>query len=126
MRRAAAIAICSVLTAWVAAVAAGEAADPDPKSSLNTITVQGRREVLERQEKSFVSAIAVAPFSESLARWRTPICPLVAGLPRDHGEFILNRFSQIAQAAGAPLAPEHCRGNLYIFVPGDSGGALHP
>ncbi len=65
---------------------------------------------------AFVSAITVTHFHESLARWRTPICPLVAGLPRDHGEFILARVSQIAGAAGAPLAAEHCRGNFFIVV----------
>jgi hypothetical protein len=124
LRRVAAIAICLLLTAAAAAAAGDETAAPDSKSSLNTITVEGRREVIERQVKGFVSAIAVAPFSESLARWRTPICPLVAGLPRDHGEFILNRFSQIAQAAGAPLAPEHCRGNLYIVVTADPRALL--
>jgi hypothetical protein len=122
MRRAAIIAICSLVTG---AVAADEPAGQDTKSSLKTITVEGKREVIERQVKNFVSAIAVAPFDESLARWRTPICPLVAGLPREHGEFILTRFSQIAQAAGATLAPEPCRGNLYIVVTANPSGLLN-
>jgi hypothetical protein len=96
---------------WFAAYAADQ-------PGLDQITVEARREraVLEREVSSFVSAIAVAPFEESLARWRTAICPLVAGLPRDHGEFILRRVSQIAGEAGVPLAPEHCRGNFYVVV----------
>jgi hypothetical protein len=53
---------------------------------------------------------------ESLARWQSPICPLVAGLPRDHGEFILQRVSQIAGDVGVPLATDHCRGNFYVVV----------
>jgi hypothetical protein len=121
-RRALVIAIYSLLSG---VVAADETAGQDTKGSLKTITVEGKREVIERQVKNFVSAIAVAPFDESLARWRTPICPLVAGLPRDHGEFILTRFSQIAKAAGATLAPEHCRGNLYIVVTADPSGLLN-
>jgi hypothetical protein len=45
-----------------------------------------------------------------------PICPLVAGLPRDDGEFILTRLSSIALAAGAPLGPASCKPNLYVVV----------
>jgi hypothetical protein len=37
-------------------------------------------------------------------------------LPRDNGEFILARLSRIAQSAGAPLGPEHCRPNFYVIV----------
>jgi hypothetical protein len=45
-----------------------------------------------------------------------PICPLVAGLSREPGEFILGRISQIAAAARAPLAAEHCKANFYVVV----------
>jgi hypothetical protein len=95
-----------------------EVAPSTQPPGLDQITVEARREraLLEREVSTFVSAIAVAPFKESLARWRVAICPLVAGLPRDHGEFILKRVSQIASDAGVPLAPEHCRGNFYVVV----------
>jgi len=50
-------------------------------------------------------------------RWlRTPVCPLVSGLPRQEGDFILGRVSEIARDAGAPLAAENCTANLYILV----------
>jgi hypothetical protein len=41
--------------------------------------VEARREraLVEKAVSSYVSAIAVAPFQESLARWQSPICPLV-------------------------------------------------
>jgi hypothetical protein len=93
-------------------LADGSYADVDP------ITIEGNREraMVEQQVGGYVSAITVGHFHESLARWRTPICPLVAGLHRDHGEFILARVSQIAAAAGAPMAPEHCKGNFFIVV----------
>lgn len=95
-----------------------DAAPPVPPPGLDQITVEARREraLLEREVSTYVSAITVAPFQESLARWRNAICPLVAGLPRDHGEFILKRVSQIAGDAGVPLAPERCRGNFYVVV----------
>ena len=53
---------------------------------------------------------------DSLPRWNQPMCPLVAGLPRADGEYILARITQIASAAGAPVAGEHCRANLYIVA----------
>jgi hypothetical protein len=72
--------------------------------------------MLERRVKTFVSAVTTAPFQESLAQWQKeiPICPEVAGLPYDDGEYILSRLSQIARAAGVPLAPESCSPNLHI------------
>jgi hypothetical protein len=132
----------SLAASWVVALAlslwAGGAvssdASPPPKAAtdaadkpgLDQITVQARREraLVEHQVSSFVSAISAAPFRESLARWTTPICPLVAGLPREHGEFVLTRVSQIATDAGVPLAPEHCRGNFYVIVTADPDALL--
>ena len=46
-----------------------------------------------------------------------PVCPLVTGLPKDMAEYMLLRISEIARAAGAPLAGEKCRRqNLFIIV----------
>jgi hypothetical protein len=60
----------------------------------------------------------MTPYQQSLALWKkeVPICPQVAGLPYLDGEYVLTRFSQIAQAAGATLAPSICRSNLHILV----------
>jgi hypothetical protein len=90
------------------------------RSELKNITVEAQRErsALEHQVKAFVSAIAVEPYADSLARWQegTAICLSVAGLQRDHGEFILARLSRIAETAGAPLAPEQCKPNFRVVV----------
>jgi hypothetical protein len=121
------------LSSWAGGAAASDASPPPepPKSApdkpgLDQITVEAQREraVLEHQVSSFVSAISAAPFHESLARWSTPICPLVAGLPREHGEFVLTRVSQIATDAGVPLASEHCHGNFYVIVTADPDALL--
>ena len=37
-------------------------------------------------------------------------------MARDHGEFILQRISTIAQSAGAPLGPQECKPNLFVLV----------
>jgi hypothetical protein len=91
-----------------------------PKAEIETITVEAAREraKVAQQVNQFVSAIAVKRSDQSLANWQReiPICPLVAGLPRADGEYMLTRLSEIAASAGAPLAPQHCKPNLYIIV----------
>jgi hypothetical protein len=87
---------------------------------LPEVTVRAQRNA-ERAELTpkvfaFVSQIAAADGGEGLARWQVPVCPLVSGLPREEGEFLLWRISETARAAGAPLAGDRCRPNLYILV----------
>jgi hypothetical protein len=72
------------------------------------------RAKLMPQVSSFVYGIVAQ--EDVLARWHKKVCPLVSGLTRPQGEFILERVSQIARAAGAPVAGEDCKPNLYIFV----------
>jgi hypothetical protein len=88
------------------------------KGPLDTVTVEGQRErkQVEREVNEFVFAVAVRSLHDSLSRWNTPICPLVAGLPKEQGEFVLARLSQIATEAKAPLAGEHCKANFYLIV----------
>lgn len=99
-----------------------------PKAPIDSSTVTAPRDraTVEREVRTFVNAIAVKPGDESLARWQPqiPLCPLVAGLPGTDGEFVLARVSKIAAAAGAPLAAEHCKGNLFIVVTSDPEGVL--
>jgi hypothetical protein len=97
------------------------AADTPPnKDQLDTITVEAarQREMVAQRVSRFVSGITVVRRDQSLANWQReiPICPLVAGLPREDGEYILRRLSEIAVSAGAPVAPEHCKPNLYVVL----------
>jgi len=94
------------------------AADSSGKPPLDTVTVEGKRErkEVEREVNEFVFAVTVRSLHDSLSRWNTPVCPLVAGLPKDQGEFVLARLSQIATSAKVPLAGEHCNANFYIVV----------
>jgi hypothetical protein len=99
-----------------------------PKTTIDSTTVLGQRDraTIERAVGTFVNAVALKPGSESLARWQLqiPLCPLVAGMPKSDGEYILARVTKIAAAAGAPLAPEHCKGNFYIVVTADPEGVI--
>jgi hypothetical protein len=114
-------------------MSAAAAADTPPaaaavKAGVDPITVVGQRDraTIEREVATFVNAVAVKPGGESLARWQLqiPLCPLVAGMSKNDGEFILSRVSKIAATAGAPLAPEHCKGNFYIVVTADPDGVI--
>jgi hypothetical protein len=120
-------AIRSMALAALLLLAVSVKADPPAKppeqpsgAKLETITVKAKRDraILEHRVDKFVYGITVTPFEDSIARWQTraPICPLVAGLSHDDGEYMLSRLSQIAAAAGASLAPESCRPNFYVIV----------
>jgi len=92
---------------------------------LPQITVEAQRKDTEKRVHEFVSRVAVMFHYESLARWTTPICPLVAGLPRNDGEFVLTRFSEIAASVGAPLAPRQCDVNFVVLVASDPVASLN-
>lgn len=120
--------VCILALNLIACAAIAETPPPDSKPELATITVEAarHRELVEQQVKKFVSRIAEKPYGSSLARWESvvPICPLVAGLPREDGEYILARVSKIAATAGAPLAAEHCKPNFFIVVSADPDALL--
>ena len=103
-------------------------ASEPPKAHIDATTVEAPidRAAVERRVRTFVNAIAVKPGDESLARWQNqiPLCPLVAGMPKADGEYILSRVSKIATAAGAPLAPPNCKGNFFIVVTSDPEGVI--
>ena len=91
---------------------------PSGRSGLNTVLIEASRikRQVHRRASRFLSSVTVTYLHDSLPRWNEPMCPLVAGLPRADGEYILARVTQIASAAGAPIAGEHCRPNLYIVA----------
>ena len=80
-------------SAWP--VCASMRAAPDDHQ-LDTITVEAKRK-LEHQVDQFVQAAIVHRVGEPLMRWDTPVCPLVAGLSKEHGEFV--RTSTVPVAA---------------------------
>jgi hypothetical protein len=97
--------------------AAGSAGEPQAPPQ---VTIEARRTQLEPRISVFVNKIT-EPYDESagLARWLERICPLVSGpdLPRREGDFIRERISELARAAGVPLASEKCTvPNLYVLV----------
>jgi hypothetical protein len=95
---------------------------------LQEVTVSARRAKLAPRVRRFVNQIVVPENNgeDGIARWQVlPVCPLVSGLTGQHGEFILERLSEIARMTGVPLAGEHCRPNLYILVTPQPEGLLN-
>jgi hypothetical protein len=92
-------------------------ASSDTQQGPDTVTIEAQRQrELKRQISKFVSSAVFTYMYDSLERWNTPICPLVAGLSKERGEFLLARVSQIARDSRAPLAAEHCKPNLFVVV----------
>ena len=116
----AAFAVLAFADAWSATDTSAPAHDNSSATEkLQEVTVTAQRAKLAPRVRKFVNRI-VAPENngdDGIARWQAPpVCPLVSGLPRQDGEFILARLSEIARQTGVPLAGEHCRPNLYILA----------
>lgn len=121
-------AICAAIAGGVLLIPAvsvgGDSTQQAPASSdkphTETVTVeaQRQREAIRHEVATFVTGIIIRPrsYEESVARWQTPICPLVAGLPHDQGEFVLAGLSQAARNAGAPLDGGNCQANFIVVV----------
>jgi hypothetical protein len=98
---------------------------------IETVTIESRK-ALERRISSFVSAVTVHPLDESLGRWGNrdrdvsdkgyirgvvpSICPVIAGLTRDEGQFMVKRLMQIAADAGALLGAADCAPPTFIVL----------
>jgi hypothetical protein len=100
----------------VSSVSAAADAPLAPVETAPEVTVFAQRLKLEARITNYVYGISTLENYEAVARWQAPVCPLVTGLARAPAEFVLERVSEIARLAGAPLADEHCRPNLFIFV----------
>jgi hypothetical protein len=84
------------------------------------VTVTANRLELEKKISKFVYQIAALQNGEGMARWRVPVCPIVAGVSQAAGEFAVKRIAEIARAAAVPVAGHPCRPNLLVFVTPDA------
>lgn len=102
----------------LAALQRARAVENSQKAGLPGVTIQAsqERQAVRRRVNKFINAVVIRPWDDTLLRWNTPICPLVAGLPRTMGELILQRVSQAAVDAQAPLGEAKCRPNLYVVA----------
>lgn len=85
---------------------------------LGQVTIQALRgrNKLKSIVDHFVFSTLVWFGHDEYPRWNAPVCPLVAGLTREQGDFILARITQEARAAHVPLAGKDCHANLFVMV----------
>ena len=110
----------------LAAGGAAQAQGTPAERGRDPIIVQGERlsrPAAEQRAVGFIRATGVASGETPTARWVDPICPGVTGLTDFANHLAEARIRRVAEAAGAPLAPEPCVRNIAIsFTP--DGAAL--
>jgi len=96
--------------------------DPEQKqSTIDTVEVTARRESLRKTVASFVANITRAD-GESVARWRQPICPWIAGAAPEQAKFIKSRVGEISRSVGVRVnASAKCKLNLLVFLTTEPG-----
>jgi hypothetical protein len=69
--------------------------------------------------RTFISTVSGVPYwsdDDPVALWRTPICPLVAGLDAADGELLFNRLTATLALVGVPRGGVGCRPNFFVIV----------
>jgi hypothetical protein len=120
----------AVRSAQHSAPAATEIASSTPandSTALSQVTVEARREALKQRLNTFVSSVTrgnAGSLQDPLAVWDSPLCFAISGLPRPQGEYVLDRLSKAAEAAGAALAGGQTCRPRFIVVFTDQPEAL--
>lgn len=114
----------AILAGLGLAATAAAAPPPAPVEGVVVEALPKADAAVRDQVHAYVAGALARNREETLLRWREPLCPLVAGLPQEQGEYMLARLSLIARTAGARLAPEHCTPNFYVVVTGEPEALL--
>jgi hypothetical protein len=90
---------------------------PEETAALPPISVTAK--VLRQRIDTYISTISggyVRSDDHPMARWRIPICPLVAGLPHNDGQFVFDRLSDDLSSTNIALGQTGCRPNFFIVA----------
>jgi hypothetical protein len=111
--------------------------DPPPTSAAGSteslplpseVRAEAAPAALERRVDAFVRAITRNPGlsdEDSLVRWNSPICLLVAGLTAEDVKLVSARLSQISSSSGAPLARSSCQPNFIVVATSEPDRVLN-
>ena len=115
--------------AWRAAVlAVFAAATTEALPSPLQTAADASPTALERRVEAFVRTVTHNPGStaeDSLVRWNSSICLLVAGLTTEDAKLVSNRLTQIISSSGAPLARSPCRPNFIVIATSEPDRVLN-
>jgi hypothetical protein len=117
---------CSVAEADQRTTPAPSETEPPP--SQPGVTAEKAPAALEHRVDAFVRTITQNPGSsdgDSIVRWNTPICLLVAGLSTEDVKIVSGKVSQISSSAGAPLARAPCQPNFVIVASSEPDRVLN-
>jgi hypothetical protein len=84
-----------------------------------TIVVTGKREVPAPVARRYVVQIT-SSVEGQLARFVTPVCPLVIGMAPEYADIIARRIRTVAAEARVPLARPGCTANLIVAFATDA------
>jgi hypothetical protein len=90
------------------------------------VTVQAG--VLEDRVHSYISNVTRVPYwsiDDPVQLWRRPICPLIAGLPRNEGEFVFEHLTAVLTSIGVPRGQPGCHPNFFIVVTSEPESILN-
>jgi hypothetical protein len=105
----------------LAALLAGAAMARAQPLPTEHVTVSGQKLAPAEKLRDFVrSYTARSGVAGKMARWKSGICPVAAGLPEAHGKFVAARVRQVAGQVGAPVGAATCKANIDIVF------TLHP
>jgi len=110
------------LFAALALLAAAPAAGEDPDSIIVTGTPEAKREERKRAAE-FVRRTGVATLNP-VARWIAPVCPRTIGVDAKVAGIVDDRIRDVAEAAGAPIAPKPCTPNIAVIFTDDGDGPI--
>ncbi|MES2473940.1 MAG: hypothetical protein V4601_13995 [Pseudomonadota bacterium] len=99
---------------WIAAAVPAMAQTPAPRDSVTVTAGKIPKEVID----SFIASHAAPTQAlDQMARWNVPVCPMVAGVPKEFARFVERRIREVAAEVGAPVR-EGCKQNVsIIFTP---------
>lgn len=92
--------------------------------SLDPIIVTGTpvtKEEARKRALEFVRRTGVAEL-RPIARWMAPVCPHVIGVDDEVAAIVRQRVREVADVAGARVAPEGCSTNIAIVFVSDGRG----
>lgn len=87
------------------------------------VVVEGSNSVSPAEARQYVAQITDTSQGQ-VARFQTPVCPVVVGLPDETNRKIAARIRDTARSLGAHLAPEQCNANLVVLVTDDASQSL--
>ncbi len=90
-----------------------------------TVRAQPDKADTDTRVRGYVRSVLGKPSrTDSLARWRDPVCPFITGMDREQAIFLIQRLRTIATEAGARIGQRHCAPNLFVIATDDPQGLL--